>query len=321
VGTFTTFGDAVYDNGYLGFMGMGANGQTGIYVTDGMDPRKVADYDTVAPDSGGNKFVYLLAPASGDGCVAFLGRDSGSSSSSLYANIGGSLSRVAGPGDVIDGQTVSSVGLKSRRVISGSKLVFSVGFDNGNSGLYVAILQTASPRSVIDSTFPIGADIEDNLGFSVTADTSGIAAVIVDPTDPGNGLLKLEDSLGNPVGVSKTEQLDAVVDISFDYRFITDGKLKLTIGGVEAATILPPADGPGSTASTEMANYSDSFELAALGLVGTEHEIAWTLVNDVDPIMYLDNFQVVVTPEPTVMSLLGVMTVFLAGRRRKKLHC
>jgi hypothetical protein len=206
-------------------------------------------------------------------------------------------------------------------VISGSKLVFSVGFDNGNSGLYVAILQAASPRSAIDSTFPIGADIEDNLGFSVTADASGIAAVIVDPTDPANGLLKLEDSLGNPVGVSKTEQLDAVVDISFDYRFITDGKLKLTIGGVEAATILPPADGPGSTASTEMANYSDSFELAALGLVGTEHEIAWTLVNDVDPIMYLDNFQVVVTPEPTVMSLLGVMTVFLAGRRRKKLHC
>jgi len=159
-------------------------------------------------------------------------------------------------------------------------------------------------------------------GYTVaTANPTGVAEIIDDPENAGNGLMRLFDSASGPVAVSATKRASLplpLVTVEFDYRFLTVGKLNVLLDGTIVDTIPAPVSGDGSPDSTNMAHYDEVFNTIAAGLTPGEMDLTFELVNEGDPEFYLDNLQVTnETPEPTALLLLAIggFAGFLRKRR------
>ncbi len=74
----------------------------------------------------------------------------------INTNMGGSIFRVIGSGDVLEGKTVS-LAYQSHESLSGNEIVFYAGFEEGSSGIYVASIQLSCGDQVVDA----GEDCDD----------------------------------------------------------------------------------------------------------------------------------------------------------------
>ena len=88
------------------------SGFSGFVEIDGTSVGFRGDYpgggDGLFVPGGTGKFTFLGKPSISGSSVAFLGIDE-AGHLSLFAELDGVLARVAGPGDVIDGRTITAV--------------------------------------------------------------------------------------------------------------------------------------------------------------------------------------------------------------------
>jgi hypothetical protein len=97
----------------------------------------VVDDHTVIPGFDGTTTFNLFSNVAIDrSVVAFIG--GGGNTSGIFAWSGGSLIDVISDGDLLNGKTVSSLSFSTDRPLSGNDLVFTVGFTDGSTGLYLA---------------------------------------------------------------------------------------------------------------------------------------------------------------------------------------
>ena len=163
-------------------------------------------------------------------------------------------------------------------------------------------------------------------GFTIEADTTyGSVEVITDPLASGQAVLQLKD-VGNEGDriVALTTALhvdDEYLHVSFDYRFMTDGKLKIDLQGTLLDHIDSPYDDPDPDAidlgRDIYAEYDKWFNLTALGFAnGTTRDLTFTLANIGDPEIRLDGLRIETSgvPEPTSLLLLSAAGL-LALRR------
>jgi hypothetical protein len=130
------FGHApVIDGTTVAFVGYGPT--PGVYAwTPGGGLARVADTTTAAPGGTGtfNDF-NLLSVSIGGGRVAF-GATTTTGQAGIYTGVPGSLQKVVGVGDVIDGKTVREVGT-SRFASSGPDTAVYLRFTDESSAVYV----------------------------------------------------------------------------------------------------------------------------------------------------------------------------------------
>ena len=99
-GNFVAFNLASLDNGSVAFLGLGSNGQSGIYTSVGGAISRVADTSTPIPGGTGTftstfsgpqgTSTAFLGPSLSNGSVAFIGFGS-NNQSGIYTNVGGGL--------------------------------------------------------------------------------------------------------------------------------------------------------------------------------------------------------------------------------------
>jgi hypothetical protein len=172
----------------------------------------------------------------------------------------------------------------------------------------------AVPNRIV-TDFDEGRNLSQ-LGFEVgdNSDSDTSAQVINDPDNESNKVLNLldEGQTGDDrVSISQEMDMQQVLDVEFDYQFMTDGVLKIfaddeLLGSVSSADeAMIPMDAP--------AHFSDRFAVDP-GL----RQFKLQLTNVGDPRALLDNLSVTTIPEPTSLALLGVGVTVLAGGRRRR---
>jgi hypothetical protein len=183
----------------------------------------------------------------------------------------------------------------------------------------------AVPNEQFNGDFQPGLTVEEALpGFTITKDqTYGTVALVADDQIEGRSVLMLQD-----VGAEGERELslsmslnvdDSYLHVSFDYRFMTDGKLKILLQGHALDTLMSPEDDPGYSdpGRDTYASYDKWFNLTAMGITGGSSDLEFVLTNLGDPEIRLDGLTVQTVPEPgTMMLVLGGL--MLIGRRR---HC
>ncbi len=147
VGNFAGFAGPVVSDGTILFRGTGAENQQGIYVSSGGALSVVADQSMSAPGGIGTFTEFAYAYAIDDGAVVFSAADS-AAQWALYTTHGGSLFRVVGAGDTLDGETVYFVDL-GFDAISGNTIGFVAYFRNGNTGVFTATIPEPSPMGLL----------------------------------------------------------------------------------------------------------------------------------------------------------------------------
>jgi hypothetical protein len=114
---------------------------------------------------------------------------------------------------------------------------------------------------------------------------------------------------------------DEYLHVSFDYRFMTDGKLKIDLQGTLLDKIFSPLDDPDAIdlGRDIYAEYDKWFNLTALGFTnGTTRDLTFTLANIGDPEIRLDGLRIETSgiPEPATLSLLALGGLLAMKRRR-----
>jgi hypothetical protein len=153
--TFTRFQGLDLDNGNVAFYGSGRS-QEGIYTSLGGNLSAIADLDTLIPGSTGNFIGFDGFPTLDNGNVAFVGFGT-RGQAGIFGTFDGSLGKVIGTGDVLDGKEAIEFFL-SNEGLSGNSLAFKVNFDDGSSGIYRA-----------DAAIPTPALLPGIVGFGVAA--------------------------------------------------------------------------------------------------------------------------------------------------------
>ena len=149
------------------------------------------------------------------------------------------------------------------------------------------------------------------LGLAVTAGAGGGAEVC---NVSGNTMLRLFDTAGDPVSVTAACRARDYVTIEFDYRFATDGKLEILLGGHLVDTVLAPAGGPGRDS---LAAYDERFDLAAFGLAEGDCPLTFRLSNQGDPEFFMDGLMVSSPlPEPATLALVALGALGVLRRRK-----
>jgi hypothetical protein len=115
---------------------------------------------------------------------------------------------------------------------------------------------------------------------------------------------------------------DSYLHIMFDYRFLTDGKLRLSLGATMLETIFAPADDPvlSDPGRDTYAIYDHLFNLTALGFAeGATPDLRIELSNAGDPGIRFDGLAIETTavPEPATLSLLALGGLALLRKNRR----
>jgi hypothetical protein len=195
--------------------------------------------------------------------------------------------------------------------VHNGKIVWRQTIDGQDSEIMLAQRIEGPKRITLSLT---GDQTVDGLGFSVEGtfyDNSSVA-IIEDPLDSSNHVLEMEDpdaQDGYEVAISRridTYPADEL-DLGFDYRFLTDGKLEVLIDGVVEHTINAPDSGEGRDS---FASYADTLTVTP-GI----NELTLKLSNVGDPSIHLDNMTAAV-PEPGTLALLGLAAPLALRRRR-----
>jgi len=125
-GNFTTFNGMVVDGVDFAFLGRGSDDQSGYYSVFDGTCSVVADRNMIglptgpsAPSLENRNVVVDFAPGI------------------VYVHTGGSLLRVIGNTDSLDGKIVS-LAYVGREALSGNEIAFSALFTDGSEGIYVA---------------------------------------------------------------------------------------------------------------------------------------------------------------------------------------
>lgn len=141
-GAFTSFTFAALDGEDVVFGGRGADGQSGVYaMIDGV-------LDVVVDRNMTGLPIGAFGPSIENGnVVANLG-------SAIYTNMGGTLFRVFGSGDTIEGKTVS-IAYCGRQALSGNEIVFFAWAEDENNnvtqGIYVATITDLCGNGVVET--------------------------------------------------------------------------------------------------------------------------------------------------------------------------
>jgi hypothetical protein len=133
-GNFTALNDVSTSGGKVAFRGMGSV-DDGVYSNAGGSIRLVANTMTRVPGEAGD-FLGFGSEISFD-CdhTAFLGFDA--AGPGIYTNATGSLTKVIGRGDMLDGRMVQDVAF-SAGSLSGNNLDFRASFKDGAEGVFDA---------------------------------------------------------------------------------------------------------------------------------------------------------------------------------------
>lgn len=208
-----------------------------------------------------------------------------------YSEIPGSLLPVLSTNDPLDGLTVKEVRLGRGQygcAVSGDRIVLDVKLSDNSMGIYLA--EWSGKSIPLFETFPLGADLLDDLKWhSSSATGTGLAEIAADPADSANGALRLYDSAGSGVEVVafRSAVFNSLThEVSFNYNFQTDGKLKLLIDGTLIDTISSPGGGGG------WVSYENTIDLDSYGLTTGAHEVALKMVDSGgDPEVFIDDLE------------------------------
>ncbi len=137
-GSFRFLRPPVIDGSNVAFKGQGL-GQEGIYSDLG-GLHRVADLNTPIPSGTGN-FVSFGDPSFDGGNLAF--RGSGPGQAGIYTTLDGSLNKVIDRTDALDGKNLSNLTGPSLgpEGLSGRNVAFEAAFEDGSSGVYVALAE------------------------------------------------------------------------------------------------------------------------------------------------------------------------------------
>ena len=142
-GNFSSFAFASLDGEDIAFGGRGSDSQQGIYaIIDGI-------LDVVVDRNMTGLPIAALGPAIENGnVVANFGPGI------IYTNLGGTLFRVIGHGDMLEGKTIS-LAYCGREALSGNEIVFFAlsryGEDDETHGIYVATITDLCGNGVIET--------------------------------------------------------------------------------------------------------------------------------------------------------------------------
>ena len=121
----------------VAFYGAGGGGQQGIYISQQGPPIKIADTNTAIPGGTGTFTGFGDVSLSATD-VAFLGFGA-SGQQGIYDMTGGTLVRVVGLNDILDGRAITALRLSSTGV-SGDPAAFETTFADGSQGIYTSNL-------------------------------------------------------------------------------------------------------------------------------------------------------------------------------------
>ena len=141
------------------FIGSGASGQQGLYLSDvsnpqtPTDPCKVADLTTAIPGGTGT-FTGFSAVSTSLAHTAFLGQGANGQAGIYLAS---ALTKVIAVGDMLEGKVITALHL-GRNGLDGDRLAFAATFADGSQGVYAPsrsalqfpgkLLPSATPRLV-----------------------------------------------------------------------------------------------------------------------------------------------------------------------------
>jgi len=146
-GRFTSFensggtGEPTAQGGRVAFRGLGANGQVGIYVSNGGTPIRVANTSTPIPAGTGN-FEGVRQPSLDGENLAFVGARGISTSRQrgiyLQTGLNGALHKVADRNTLLNGRRPEEFYLNPE-ALSGSSIAFAVSLPGSMNELWVAV--------------------------------------------------------------------------------------------------------------------------------------------------------------------------------------
>ena len=166
-GTFTTFaGNPSLSGDSVAFVGSGIGGQQGVYgasVSASGPPIKIADTSTAIPGGTGTFTGFDNVSLSATD-VAFLGFGA-SGQQGIYDMTGGTLVRVVGLNDILDGRAITALRF-SPTGLSGDPLAIEATFADGSQGIYTS---NVLPPFVVRFT------AEEKLGNDLTLSFTSMA--------------------------------------------------------------------------------------------------------------------------------------------------
>lgn len=132
---FTKFDPDGDDYAVVGLAGGGA--QAGVYTSIDGNLSLVADRNTIAPGLG-TAFTSFGDIAMSDGSVVF------TATGGVYTNVSGTLEKVLGFSDLLDGKTIQNI---TAPTIQGGDIAFGVSFTDGSRAIY---LSSYNPSDVLE---------------------------------------------------------------------------------------------------------------------------------------------------------------------------
>ncbi len=136
-GTFDVLASVSLDQGRVAFYGNGA-AQEGIYSDVSGSLTAIADHSTPVPGHPGHTFVAFGFAAIDEGVVALTGFFAGANSG-VFSTHGGTLGKVLGWGDTLDGKVVLDTGIGTQS-LDGDSIALWVAFTDGSQGIYMATI-------------------------------------------------------------------------------------------------------------------------------------------------------------------------------------
>ncbi len=222
--------------------------------------------------------------------------------------------------EIRDGATLDLAGANMYYVPEGAEVdgIVGTGFMNLGSYSNGEILPICTEETRLRSAFLSYQSVTGDLGMVVGACADSDNTVDIIEGSSGNYVLRLLDGGidgDNVVSVSKDLVLERLVDIAFEYRFRTAGKLRVLLDGALVDTIYAPDAGAGWDS---LVLYEGSYVLGDYGLSPGEHSLTFELSNTGDPELWMDNLSVSSVPEPGALTLLAFGGLLALKRRGRK---